>query len=39
MVGGSGLDLCGSGNGPVARFCEYGNERSCPIKGGGLLGF
>jgi hypothetical protein len=29
-----GLDLSGSGYGPVAGFCEHGNEPSGFIKGG-----
>jgi hypothetical protein len=25
------MDACGSGKGPVAGFCEHGNEPSGPI--------
>lgn len=32
-----GLHLCGSGWGPVAGFCENGNEHSGSIKAGNVL--
>jgi hypothetical protein len=35
-VGGCGLDASGSGQGSVASPCEYGNETSGSIKGGGI---
>ena len=34
MVLGIGLDLCGSGQGPVAECIEYGNESLGTRKGG-----
>jgi hypothetical protein len=36
-AGRCGLDASGSGQRPVAGFCEHGNEPSGFIKGGGLL--
>jgi hypothetical protein len=37
LEGGLGLDSFGSGQGPVARSCEHGNELSGSIKGGKFL--
>jgi hypothetical protein len=37
MVGGCGLDACGSDYGPVTDSCEHGNEPSGSIKGGEFL--
>jgi hypothetical protein len=34
---GYGLDLSGSGQGPVAGYCEHGNELSVSIKAGEFL--
>jgi len=31
------LDTSDSGQGPVAGFCEHGNEPSCCTKGGEFL--
>jgi hypothetical protein len=36
-VGGCGLDAFDLEKGPVARSCEYGDETSGFIKGGGFL--
>jgi hypothetical protein len=36
-IDGDELDLAGSGQGPVAGFCEHGNERSGSIKKVGLF--
>jgi hypothetical protein len=32
-VGRRGLDSCGLGLGPVAGYCEHGNEPSVSVKG------
>jgi hypothetical protein len=37
MMGKYGLDLSGSGYGPISGSCEYGYELSDSINGGGLL--
>jgi len=37
LVGRCGLDSSGSGYGPVAGCCEYGNEPPGSIKGGEFL--
>jgi hypothetical protein len=36
-MGESGLHSCGPGYGPVAGFCEYGNEHQCVRKGRGIF--
>jgi hypothetical protein len=36
-VGSYGLNSAGSGQGPVAGFCERGNEASGLVKGGNFL--
>jgi hypothetical protein len=36
-VGSCGLDISGSGYGPMVGFCEHGNEISGSIKGGDFL--
>jgi hypothetical protein len=36
-VGRCGLDVSGSGMGPVAGSCEHGNETLTSIKGGEFL--
>jgi hypothetical protein len=39
VVEGCKLNAFGSGNGRVTDPCEYGNEHSHSIKGGGLLDY
>jgi hypothetical protein len=36
-MGRCGLDAFGSGKGPVASCCEYGNESSGSLEGGEFL--
>jgi hypothetical protein len=36
-VGSCGLDASGSGKGPVAGSCSYGNEHLGSVKGGRIL--
>jgi hypothetical protein len=33
----AGLDICDSGQGPVAGSCKHGNEPSDSIKGGSFF--
>jgi hypothetical protein len=38
-VGECGLDASASGQGPVAGFCEHGNEPSDPVEGREFLDY